>query len=293
MLLTTVPRAELVALYRRELATDIASLVDGDLEFYFCPRCHIKFFYPVIPGDEPFYNSLQEFDWYYVTDKPEYQVAKVHIASGDTVLDVGSGRGAFAGHLPHATFIGLDASEHAGEMARSAGVDVRCQSIEDYAESQSQSVDVVTAFQVLEHVADPHAFVESMLAALKPGGKLIIAVPSEDSFWGQVSNNTLNLPPHHLTRWPDETFRFMATDFNLELEEIYHERVQAIHEEVYFSTLVQGWFLAPRPVDRRPVRRVIAGIAWRLARLLSTRVASWTNPNGHTVLAVFRKSLDE
>lgn len=288
-MLATVARDDLVELYRRDLSTDVSRLIGGDLNFYGCDHCCVKFFHPLITGDEQFYNSLQHFDWYYADNKQEYQVAKGFIDKGDVVLDVGSGRGAFAQHLPSARFIGLDDSEHARDIASRDGVDVRCQSIESYAEQHPESVDVVTAFQVLEHVADPYVFVESLLGALKPGGRMIIAVPSESSFWGQVCNNSLNMPPHHVTRWTDDAFRFIARNFRVELEEIYHERVQPIHAGIYFSTLAQRFFMEPRLVDLRFSRRLAAGITWRLAICFAKPFVWLLRPDGHTVLALFRK----
>lgn len=49
-------------------------------------------------------------------------------------------------------------------------------------ENESQ-FDVVTFFQVLEHIADVHSFLTSALLTLKTGGKVILAVPNNEPYY--------------------------------------------------------------------------------------------------------------
>lgn len=48
-------------------------------------------------------------------------------------------------------------------MAQESGIDVRIESIFDCADKQPETVDVVTSFQVLEHVDTPQMFLGSKL----------------------------------------------------------------------------------------------------------------------------------
>lgn len=284
-----VGKDDLISLYRKGFSTDVSDYFDADLTLYECQACALKFFDPLVTGDEKFYNSLQKYDWYYADNKHEYQIAREYVQEGDLVLDVGSGRGAFARHVPHARFLGLDFSENARAIAEREGVEVRCQSVEDYAAENPESVDVVTAFQVMEHVADPRGFAEALLATLKPGGRMVMAVPSESSFWGRVTNNVLNMPPHHGTRWSDDCFRFMSGELGIDLLRIYHEKVQDVHVPIYLGTLIESSLLRPRLIDRSLSRRVIARLSQMLARFLARGFAPAMRPDGHTVMAVFRK----
>jgi 2-polyprenyl-3-methyl-5-hydroxy-6-metoxy-1,4-benzoquinol methylase len=46
----------------------------------------------------------------------------------------------------------------------------------------SESVDLVTCFQVIEHVDDPRTFLEDIRDVLRPGGLLLMATPNHDDF---------------------------------------------------------------------------------------------------------------
>jgi SAM-dependent methyltransferase len=48
---------------------------------------------------------------------------------------------------------------------------------------ESASVDLVTAFDVLEHVVEDHLVVEQIARVLRPGGRVLIAVPCDMSLW--------------------------------------------------------------------------------------------------------------
>ena len=50
--------------------------------------------------------------------------------------------------------------------------------------------DLVTALEVIEHVADPQAFVDSLVARLAPGGLLILSTPNRTA-WSKLLTITL------------------------------------------------------------------------------------------------------
>jgi SAM-dependent methyltransferase len=75
-----------------------------------------------------------------------------------------------------------DSSAAAVETARDRGLrafqaDARVLPVE------SASVDLVTAFDVLEHVVEDHLVVEQIARVLRPGGRVLIAVPCDMSLW--------------------------------------------------------------------------------------------------------------
>lgn len=51
----------------------------------------------------------------------------------------------------------------------------------DAAEIEPESVDVIVATHVIEHVSDPSAFLAKSNGVLKPGGKLVLETPTYDS----------------------------------------------------------------------------------------------------------------
>ena len=73
--------------------------------------------------------------------------------------------------------------------------------IEDHADQRPGHYDAVTSFQVLEHVTEPASFLRACVKALRPGGRLLLGVPNNDSFLGLLEDNWLNMPPHHMSLW--------------------------------------------------------------------------------------------
>lgn len=103
--------------------------------------------------------------------------------AGKRALDVGCGAGLLAEPLARmgAHVTGVDAApENIGAArahAEGAGlaIDYRAGGIEQVAGEQ---FDLVTSLEVIEHVADPGAFVAGLAAALAPGGMMILSTPN-------------------------------------------------------------------------------------------------------------------
>ena len=287
--LETINKDELVYLYKKMTDVDFSYLLNQNIDFCECKSCKLRFYDPLITGDEKFYNSLQKFDWYYMDDKDEYLYAKKYIKLEDKVLEVGSGKGAFAKYLATKNYIGLDFSENAKKMAAENGITIENEMIQDYAKRHKEEFDIAVSFQVLEHVSDPKSFIEAQIEALKIGGRLIIAVPSEDSFLKYVSNGILNMPPHHVTRWSDTTFKFIANKYNLKLLDIYHEKVQEVHKSWYLNTLINSSLFSNKIIDISFISKLKNKFASLLGKVLFKSIKDEMLPNGHTVLIVFEK----
>ncbi len=288
--LEKINQIKLVQLYESLTKVDFSYLIQKDINYCVCKNCRLRFYDPLITGDEKFYNSLQNFEWYYMDEKEEYLEAKKYIKSKDKVLEVGSGKGAFAKHLTTKDYIGLDFSINAKKMAAKNGITIENEMIQDYAKKHQEKFDIVVSFQVLEHVSDPKVFIESKLETLKIGGRLIMAVPSEDSFLKYVSNGILNMPPHHVTRWSDYTFKFIADKYDLNIVNIYHEKVQEVHKQWYLSTLIGNSFLSNKLIDVSFFRKATNKLSGFFSKILLKGLKDEMLPNGHTVLVVMEKN---
>jgi SAM-dependent methyltransferase len=141
--------------------------------------------------------------------RDEFARAASCVGPGDRLLDVGCGEGALRTFLPGARYTGLDL--HFG--GSSPGV-LR-ESIEAHAPRCRGFYDVACAFQVLEHVPDPLRFARAMVTALRPGGRLLIGVPSWPSPATEIPNFVLNAPPHHLTLWSQTALQALAERLGL------------------------------------------------------------------------------
>jgi 2-polyprenyl-6-hydroxyphenyl methylase / 3-demethylubiquinone-9 3-methyltransferase len=105
---------------------------------------------------------------------------------GRTALDVGCGAGLLAEPLARlgAEVTGLDASEALVAVARrhadamSLQIDYRAG---DVADLEGQ-FDLLTCMEVIEHVADPAAFLKALAKRLAPGGLLVLSTPNATGF---------------------------------------------------------------------------------------------------------------
>ena len=142
--------------------------------------------------------------------------------AGKSALDVGCGAGLLAEPLARmgATVTAVDAAPELIAVARAhaagAGlaIDYRAVGVE----AVGERFDLVTAMEVVEHVADPRAFVASLAARLASGGLLILSTPNRTA-WSKLLTITLaegfgKIPKgtHHFDEFitPDEMTAMLA-----------------------------------------------------------------------------------
>jgi SAM-dependent methyltransferase len=296
--IATIRSSDLARLFHRGFGIDIEYLTDAvpHTHLYHSDETDLRFFYPQIIGDARLYEALQCFPWYYASDKAEYAFARSLIGTDDTVLDIGSGCGNFAKMLQCRSYCGLELNKQAAADARENGVNVVCEAVNQHAASHESEYDVVCAFQVLEHVADISGFLQSAIACVKPGGRLICAVPAYDSFSQFVPNLSLDLPPHHQTRWSDAALQNVARYYDVDIVQIWHEPLEDVHRLFYAEAICRQGLcqllgvVQHLPVDRRHRISVITIASNLLGRIFAMGLrAKHVAPRGLTVVAVYRK----
>lgn len=86
-----------------------------------------------------------------------------------TILDVGAGRGDFESLLAGRDYLALDVYPY-------PETDIVCD-LSSTNPFRPRSLDVILLMNVLEHVFETQLFITSLVHILKPGGKLIVAIP--------------------------------------------------------------------------------------------------------------------
>lgn len=182
--------------------------------------------------------------------------------------------------------------------ARARSVAVHPESVGAHVERTGPLYDLVCAFEVLEHVARPREFLLDCCRALEPGGRLVVSVPSAQSFYPFVVNELLNLPPHHLTRWTDRALGNLAPLLGVEVEGLEAPSIlRSGHGRLYLAHLfenaeierlgidaVGGVCVDPRFEDIRARARA-RGSAEALLAAVRDELQM---PRGITVCATFR-----
>jgi 2-polyprenyl-6-hydroxyphenyl methylase / 3-demethylubiquinone-9 3-methyltransferase len=134
---------------------------------------------------------------------------------GKTALDVGCGAGLLAEPLARlgASVTGLDAAPEliaaAREHAAGQGLDIDYRAGE-LVELEGQ-FDMVTCMEVIEHVANPAAFVKSLATRLAPGGLLILSTPNATS-WSKLLMITIGEGLGRIPRGTHDFTKFIAPE---------------------------------------------------------------------------------
>lgn len=128
-------------------------------------------------------------------------------ASGH-LLDVGCSTGKFMLAAQRAGWAvsGVEISASAVRTARATtGAQVWAGTVDQV--EPSLRFDSITAWEVLEHLPDPLAFMAEVRRRLKPQGVLGLSVPNWRSPWMRQSPAPEHWPPFHLTYWTPATLR--------------------------------------------------------------------------------------
>lgn len=297
VLLEKIEVKDIINIYNKQLKIDVSEEFKDvkEIGFYHCIDSDLRFFFPLITGSEAFYEKLQNFDWYYMDDKPEYEYAKQFVQDSDVVLEIGSGKGSFLKKLPTKNYVGLEFSREAKNLAAKEGICIKNESIQTHALENLNTYDVVCAFQVLEHVEKVYSFIESSTLCLKPGGFLIYSVPSVDSFSKYISNFMLDMPPHHITRWSDQALQNIIHYFPLEPVEIWHEPLQLIHRKIYAEAVIKNslfnlFKIKYKTIDKSLINKMVNGFSKIISQFTANGLTSYElMPRGISVTSVYRK----
>lgn len=276
--------ATLVRLWRSKYGIDTARFFStAQMQLEAIPPYNYYCFTAAHPGDSAFYAELMGRIGYDRQDKPEFTEAAREIAATDRVLDVGCGIGNFSAPCV-GEYRGIDTNPAAIEEARKMGRNVHLASVGD---DCSAAYDVVTLFQVLEHVEEPKEFLNACVRCLRAGGQLIVSTPDIDGFMGSVTNEILNYPPHHMTWWSTDSLRALVEDCGCEVMKMWHEPLRRDHLRAAFSAIL--WPRDEAHLTESLRFRVVELWAKLLARAAARKWVQVPFMRGHSVMVVARK----
>ena len=121
-----------------------------------------------------------------------------------TVLDVGASNGTFLCALqenhPDVSLIAIEPGEIAAANCRMRGIKVYEDFVENVAGQDGAQGDLVTCFEVFEHVQDPLKFAQALSDVTAPGGMAVITCLGVDGFDIQLlwDKSLAVMPPFHL-----------------------------------------------------------------------------------------------
>lgn len=171
-----------------------------------CSGCGFSFGDPFVGGNETFYRILHEqmgyppWRWDYDAALAEPEIACL---SGGRALDIGAGSGVFLEHLgPAWETHAVESSELTRAALARKGIPAHESLDAPALQALEGTFDLITMFQVLEHVAEFYPLLARCRALLKPGGILFVTVPDGDAMAAQERmTGCPDMPPNHIGRW--------------------------------------------------------------------------------------------
>ncbi|MEM6533231.1 MAG: class I SAM-dependent methyltransferase [Myxococcota bacterium] len=162
--------------------------------------------------------------------------------TGGTVLEIGAAYGTFGlaieeiGYFDR--YVAVEPTSDLAQTCRNRGFETHECAIEEL-NLEDERIDVVAAFEVIEHLFDPECFVSAAIRIMRPGGLLILSCPNSDALGPltlKACDPTFN--HEHLNYFTPSSLSRLLKGHGLEIEET-HTPGQ-LDVELLASTLEQS-----------------------------------------------------
>ncbi len=181
------------------------------------------------PKQRGYADYAREAELYLKTFGKRMKLVARHLPPRARVLDVGCAAGYFLrvaqrhGHDVH----GVEMSAAiAGEAVRALGADrVHIGTLDDAVAAKghaARSFDLVTLWDVVEHVPEPQPLLRTIHGLLKPGGKLLLETQNVASRWARLLGRRWHHYKHdeHLYHFDPSTIRRLLGDCGFDVLEL-------------------------------------------------------------------------
>lgn len=142
---------------------------------------------------------------------------------GKKLLDIGAATGFFVRLARDFGFDaeGIEISKWAAEEGKKKGLKIQHGTI-DTMQFLENSFDVITLFDVLEHISDPDCFLEKIFFILKQDGVLIINTPDAKTVWARILGKRWQalVPPEHLFLYNKNNIQKLLNKHNFKIIKI-------------------------------------------------------------------------
>ena len=164
-------------------------------------------------------RQIEDEHWWFVARRRILGalLSRLDIPVKADILEVGCGTGgniALLSRFGAVTCVEMD--ETAAEIARARNLaPVLNGKLPDGLPEFSQKFDVVTVFDVIEHVEEDGASLEMLSSLLNPGGSIVVTVPAFNFLWSQHDDEN-----HHQRRYRRRDLVSLANQCGLKLDYI-------------------------------------------------------------------------
>ncbi len=234
-------------------------------------------------------------DWRYETC-----LNSLTLKPNQSLLDIGCGDGAFMSLARSKGFnvFGIDIDHRAIHLARKfrnlpnvvAGSWEGLPKIEGW-----KDFDLITLFDVLEHISSPSSLAITIFRLLRPGGTVCITVPRLDRCPNIFDQDT-DFPPHHFTLWTALSLKILLVNAGFEKIRIIEKPLMVTDLAYHMKLRVDRFLRKIRkniPISPIKNKKINTELVWRALRFFLTEV-NWLFRishlgRGHTLLAIAKK----
>ncbi len=253
----------------------LGKYTDNNIKMYQCCNCDVIWHEDVLSDLQQYYESetyrqslegtSEENDFYKKHDREtleKLQYTGTDIYRGKIVADIGCGCGAFLDFLKgvSASVIAVEPSEIYREVMDRKGFFTYAYAKEAVS-NWAEKVDIITSFDVIEHVPEPKEFMADIYGLLTSGGTAVIGTPTEAPIMrkllGEIYERKLLFSTQHLWIFSEKNLKWIAQDAGFEKVEIKYcqryslnnllgwlrdkEPCSDIHEDFITPTLNTVW----------------------------------------------------
>lgn len=149
----------------------------------------------------------------------------ISISSDDIVLDYGCGPGVYMHEFLQESenVYGADLSQDAVSVGVDLGLKIELIENIDKIPFENNKFSHIYAFQVLEHLTNPHSFMGELGRVSKDGAEVFLAFPNVDSVWRRIfKTNWLSgwFCPFHVVLYNEKSVRELAESHNFTVKNI-------------------------------------------------------------------------
>ena len=157
--------------------------------------------------------------------RADYIAGRFGTDPGWLIGDIGAGFGLFLEEMraswPRCRYVAIEPSPEQAGICSKAGLTAECSTIEAL-RGYDARFDLLTAYELLEHLADLRQFTEAVFRLLKPGGWFFMTTLNGEGFdiqvlWEKAKAVT---PPHHLNFLNPESLEQMLVRAGFEVPSV-------------------------------------------------------------------------
>lgn len=229
-----------------------------DVEIYKCENCDVIWHDTIIDDLGQYYESSEYRDslegsseadiFYKLHDKEtlnKFLYTGTDIFRHKVVADIGCGCGAFLDFLKGVAseIVAVEPSETYRQVMDKKGFHTYAYAEEAKLDWKNK-IDMITSFDVIEHVEDPMGFLKECYYLLKEGGQAVIGTPTDApvmrSLLGEIYEKQLLFSTQHLWIFSEKILKMMA-------ESAGYQEISVKYFQRYGLQNLLGWLKEKRP----------------------------------------------